>query len=283
MTARPRDAAEEQEFHVGPAEVHVGVAWDEDERALRTGLLVGPELRLRFEAVAGLLRRRRGRERVDVGPQVHVVVDLVLHPEVGDAFRDGVALVDELELHGAFAPLGHLLAPGTADEVFVEVGRGVVAGDGAGVDHDETAAAGRELRDAGAFVGLEVAAALAVDDEHVGAREFFVGGEGLHALGVGVADRHLHAGRVEQRLPVASEGRVVMVSGAMGLGAATEEDAERGRGVGGEDRGESEQGEEAAHGGRLSAKVQKCKGAKVAKGAGAGVGELASQERPETG
>ena len=242
MASCPGDAAEKQEFHVGPAEVDVGVAGNEDERALRAGLLVSPDLRLRFEAVADFLRRRRRRERVDVGAQVHVVVDFVLHAEVGDALGDGVRLVDEAELHGAFAPLGHLLAPGAADEVLVEIGRGVVAGDGAGVDHDETAAARRELLHAGAFVGLEVAAALAMDDEHVGAREFFVGREGLHTLGVGVTDGDFHAGLREQRLPVAGEGRVIMVAGTMGLRPATEEDAERGGGVGGEHRGESEQG-----------------------------------------
>jgi hypothetical protein len=48
---------------------------------------------------------------------------------------------------------------------------------------------------------------------------------------------------------------MIMVARTMGLRSAAEEDAERGRGVGREDRDESEQGEEAAHGGRLSAKV----------------------------
>jgi hypothetical protein len=40
---------------------------------------------------------------------------------------------------------------------------------------------------------------------------------------------------------------VIVVARTVGLRATTEEDAERGRGVGGEDRGESEQGEEATH------------------------------------
>jgi hypothetical protein len=62
-----------------------------------------------------------------------------------------------------------------------------------------------------------------------------------------------------------------MVARAVALGAATEEDAERSRGIRSEDGEESEQGKEAAHGGRLSAKVQKCKGAKRGKGIGAGV------------
>ena len=261
------------------------MAGDEDERALGAGLFVGPELGLLLEAFAFLLRGRRGRERMDVVAQVHVVVDFVLHAEVGDVLRDAVRLVDELEFHRALAKLGHLLAPGAADQVLVEVGRGVVAGDGAGVDHHEAAAAGRELLDAGFFVRLEVAAALAVDDEYVGAGEFFVGGESLHALGVGVADGGLHAGRGKQRLPVAGEGGMVMVARTVGLGAAADEHAERGGGVGREGGDESEQGEEAAHGLILSAKVQKCKGAKVRKGVGVGlgVGKTTSQGRPETG
>ena len=85
-----------------------------------------------------------------------------------------MVLINELEFHRAFTPLGHLLAPRAADEVFIEVGRGIVAGDGTGMDDNEAAAASGEFLDAGFFIGLEVAAALAVDDEHVGAGEFFV-------------------------------------------------------------------------------------------------------------
>lgn len=51
-----------------------------------------------------------------------------------------------------------------------------------------------------------------------------------------------------------------MVARAVGLGAATDEDAERGRGIGRESGNEGEQGEEAAHGVRLGARLQKCKG-----------------------
>ena len=204
---------------------------DEDEGTLRTGLLIGPKLRLRFEAIAFLFGCRCRRERVDILAQVHIVVDLVLHAEVGDALRDTVLLVDELEFHRAFAPLGHLLAPGAADEVLVEVGRGVVPGDGAGVDHHEATAARSEFLDADFFVRLEVTAGLTVDDEHVGAREFFIRGESLHPLGVGVADGDLHAGGVKQGPPVARERRVVMVARSVALGAATEEDAERSRGI----------------------------------------------------
>ena len=54
-----------------------------------------------------------------------------------------------------------------------------------------------------------------------------------------------------------------MVARAVGLRSAADEDAKWGRGIGRESGYEGEQGEEAAHGGRLSAKVQKCKGAKV--------------------
>ena len=63
-----------------------------------------------------------------------------------------------------------------------------------------------------------------------------------------------------------------MVAWAMDFGSATEEDAEWGRGVSRKDGDKGEQGEKAAHGGRLSAKVQKCKGAKLGKGVGAGAG-----------
>ena len=244
------------------------MAGDEDERPLGAGFFISPDLGLCFEAIAFLLRRGGGRQRVDVVAEIHVVVDLILHAEVRDVLRDAVGLVDELEFHGTFAPLGDLLAPGTADEVLIEIGGRVVAGHGAGVDHDEAAAAGRELFDPALLVGLEVAATLAVDDEHVGAAEFFVRREGLHAFIIRVADGYLHAGGVEQRAPVAGEGRVVVVARAVGLRAAAEEHAERGGGIGGEDRDEREQGQEAAHGGRLSAKVQKCKGVERGRGRG---------------
>ena len=179
---------------------------------------------------------------MDICAQVHVVVDLILHAEVSDAFRDDVLLIDELEFHRAFAPFGDLLTPRAAHEVLVEIGGGVVASDGAGVDYDEAAAARGELLDADFFVRLEVAARLTVDDEHVGAGEFFIRGEGLHAFDVGVADGNLHASRIQQGLPVARERWVVMVARAVALGAATEEDAERSRGISGKDRDDGQQG-----------------------------------------
>ena len=42
------------------------------------------------------------------------------------------------------------------------------------MDDNEAAAASGEFLDARFFIGLKIAAALAVDDEHVGAGEFFV-------------------------------------------------------------------------------------------------------------
>jgi hypothetical protein len=59
-----------------------------------------------------------------------------------------------------------------------------------------------------------------------------------------------------------------MVARPMGLGSAADEDAQRRRGFGREDRDDGEQGEEAAQGERLGAKVQKCKGANVGVGVG---------------
>ena len=68
-----------------------------------------------------------------------------------------------------------------------------------------------------------------------------------HAISKGVADGHCHAGRVQQRPPVAGEGWVIVVARAVGLRAAAEEDAERGGGVGREGGNDGEQGQEAAH------------------------------------
>ena len=43
LSSRPSDAAQEQELHVGSAEIHVGVSWDEDESALRAAMLQFPD------------------------------------------------------------------------------------------------------------------------------------------------------------------------------------------------------------------------------------------------
>ena len=232
------------------------MAGDEDERALRAFLLVGPDLRLRLEAIALLLGRRRGRERVDAREHIEVVVDFVLHAEVGHALGDRVLAVHEVQLHRAFAPLRDLLSPGAAEKVAVIVIRGAATGDGAGVDHHEAAAALGVGVDVGPFLGLEVAPDLTVDDEHVGLGQLRRGWEDITTLDLGAAF-------LEQGHPVAQEGRVVMVAWAVRLRAGAEEDAERLRAgtrrgdgigaaglrghVGGENSAEGQEGEQAAH------------------------------------
>ena len=232
------------------------MAGDEDERALRAFLLIGPDLRLRLEAIAFLLGRRRGRERVDAREHIEVVVDLVLHAEVGHAFRDRVLAVHEVQLHRAFAPLRDLLTPGAAEEVAVIVVRSAATGDRPSMNHHEAAAALRVGVDGRAFLRLEVAANLAVDDEDIGFGQLRGGREGVAAI-------HLGAAFLEQGHPVAQEGRVIMVAGAVGLRAGAEEDPERLRArarrgnrvgaaglrghVGGENSAEGQEGEQATH------------------------------------
>ena len=157
---------------------------------------------------------------MDAGEHIEVVVDLVLHAEVGHALGDRMVMVDEVELHRAFAPPGDLLAPGAAEEVAVIVVGGAATGDRARVDHHEAAAALRVGVDDLAFLGLEIAADLAVDDDYVGLRQLGRGREDVATFDLGPAF-------LEERYPVAEEGWVVMIAGAVGLRAGAEKDAER--------------------------------------------------------
>ena len=189
---------------------------------------------------------------MDVVAQVHVVIDLIFHREISHAVRDGVVggaggVAHEAQLHRAFFPFGDFLAPRSADEVFVVDHRGVATCDCRGVDHDEpTAALGVGIDDF--FFGrFEVSPGLAVDDHNVRRRQLFGGGKGVIATG------DLHAGGGEEGHPVAEEGGMIMIAGAVRLRSGADEDAQRRRGGGGsrgvcrEDSGNGEQGEEATH------------------------------------
>ena len=88
------------------------------------------------------------------------------------------------------------------------------------MDHDDAAAAFGEGLNQWLLRGLEVAAAVAMDDQHIGLIKLCLGGEV-------VATGGLRAALVEQRHPVAQEGRMIMRTRAMRLGAGTDEDAQR--------------------------------------------------------
>ena len=127
------------------------------------------------------------------------------------------------------------------------------------MDDHEAAAALRIGVDEFAFGGLEVATNLAVDDEHIGLGELGRRREDVAALGEGTLG-------IEQGNPVPEEGRVVMITGPVGLWTRADKDTEglRARagswdgvgstrprgGVGGEKAKSGQEGEEEAQHGR---------------------------------
>src|SRR5207249_194620 len=119
---------------------------DTYERAIRGGAafpvpLVGPHLRRdNKDAVEG------GRQHVNVGRHVQVVINLVLPIEVGDAPHDGMPLIDKVNACLAFQPFGLFVAvpaPRSALNLFSPFM--LVAAYHAVVNHDQTAAAAEEL------------------------------------------------------------------------------------------------------------------------------------------
>ena len=243
--AGPRDTAQQQRAVVRTVEVLVEVSGDRDEAAVRRlaafdRALVGPDLRLDVVhadplaaagelvgaalrpgvAGAGGLRRVRRGQHMDVGHQIHVVVDLVVHGPVGHVLRDRALAIGEVQLHRAFEPPGRAVAPRAAGDRPEPVR---IARDVAGVDGDQAAAAGEELRQILAIGGIrDVARLLRVQDQHVGLVELCLGGKGL---GPGRA----RAARVQQRQPVLQEARMIVGARSVGLRPGPDEHAQLAR------------------------------------------------------
>ena len=101
---RPRDAAQQQGLDRGMGKIHILVTGNADESAA-VSRFIGPHLRLdvihadrRTGLRLALLRLRRvgGGEDLRLRHHLHVVVDLVVEIEVGDARRDRVLAVGEI-------------------------------------------------------------------------------------------------------------------------------------------------------------------------------------------
>ena len=209
----PRDTAKEDGAVIGAGEVFVVVAGNRDERSVglrirQKAAFVGPHLGLMIVDVYALLGGDGcggarlgllvaltagvdglggvgGGEDVDIVGEIHVVVDLVVHGPVGNLGRDRVVAVDKVEVHGRFEPLGRALFPRTSDDGLIP--SMFLFGDGAGVDGDNTTAAGKVIVEIGAVVAGDVPCIVGVEHQNVGLRELGSGGKLDAAGGDGAA------------------------------------------------------------------------------------------------
>src|SRR5262245_45877264 len=182
------------------------------------GLLVSPELRGEDKHA---LKARGQNSRL--WRHVHVVINLVLPIEVGNAARDRVLRIDEVKADFALVPLGRrpfgrVLGPNPCAALNFLGPFVLVSAHHAVVNHDQSAATSKELLEVSAIITGSLHAVRGEDYQHICVFKLLRGRKVHRPVSLDTA-------LLEQRHPLLEEARVVVLARTMRFYSRADENA----------------------------------------------------------